>query len=453
MTSTNDTQDGGLSGQSSFPLNLTAREGRLYGTATSVDAAHPSTGYPIASCGDSINGFLRVILGDNGKIFTWDGSTMTERADSTGTYVEGISDIIQYRDVTLATSQTNVHKFTGATFGTIDETWGSVGFGVSLDSGYPHPQLVFENNYWVASKNTLHRWDGTTFSAGFLTLPAGQVIVALAIDPQSGKMLISITEGLNLNGTLSMVAKVAVYDGYSNKPTRVPIVDDMVTAFHPIGGVVYVAYGTSIGYWNGSGISFLRKTKNVTLTSTSLIYKHHITNIGKTLYYIDGAVVMAYGEIKRGKRVFYPAGAISTGATMHMICHVGSEKLGLGSGSTGTPVFHTQDLSTIDATSGTLNFYSKKYRFKNKVNVRDIRVVFNDSVAAGVKVADVVLTDQNGTVNFEALQNGGTVASYELTSLAQNNDVPSSYFQFQFQGVQNINPGIEAIIVSYDYVK
>ncbi len=454
VASSDYVSDGGLSNNATFGMNLTVRPGVLYGAATTVNAGGTFTGLPIASCGDSINGFKRVVLTDNGKVFTWDGSSYTERVDSTGTYVQGTSDIVQFKDATYATSQTNVHKITGATFGTIDEVWWSATIAANgvLLTGNRHPLVIFEDNLWIGDKNMLHKFDGTTASKSFLTLPAGQNIVALAVDPNSGKMLISITEGDNIDGTLSMLPKVHLYDGFSVKVIRAVIVDDIVTAMYPVGGVVYMAYGKNLGYWNGSGINWMRKFKNVTLTQNSLIYKHKITNIDKTLYIVDGAEVLAYGEVLPGKpKVFYPAAQNISGTVQSFICNLGSGKLGMASGNTASPFFWTFDSTSVATTDG-INFYSRKYRFKKKIALREITVQFRDAVSAGVNAATVVAIDQSGPHTMSALTNSQSSTVLELSCLPTEQIPPATYIQFQYQGT-SINPGIEHVIVSYDEVE
>lgn len=459
VASSDYVSDGGLSNLSTFGMNLTVKPGVLFGAATTVNAGGTFTGLPIASCGDSINGFLRVVLTDNGKVFTWDGSSFTERVDSSSTYQQGISDIIQYKGYTYISSLVDVAQITGATFGTINEDWWSadVTTGTALTTGVPHPMVIFEDNLWIGNGNKLHKFDGTTIdtvgSEGFLTLPTGQTIVTLAVDPNSGKMLISVTEGTaNIGGTLSMVPKVHLYDGFSLKVIRAVIVDDIVTAMYPVGGVVYMAYGKNLGYWNGSGINWMRKFKNVTLTQNSLVYKHKITNIDKTLYIIDGAEVLAYGEVLPGKpKVFYPAAQNASGTVQSFICNLGSGKLGFGSGNTASPFFWTFD-TTSSATTDSINFYSRKYRFKKKVILREITFQYLNTVAAGANAATVVAINQTGTTNMSALTNGESAAVYELSCLPAEEIPASKYIQFQYQGTA-VNYGIEQITVSYDEVE
>lgn len=456
FASSTDTDDGEFSPLTSFGMNLTYKPGVIFGAATTTNTTHPSTGLPIASCGDSINGFYRVVLADNGKVFTSSVSgALTERSDSSLTYEQGVSDIVQYKGYTYISSTTDVSQITGATFATINEDWWSadVTTATALTAGVPHPMLVYEDQLWIANGNQLHRFDGTTQttlgSEGFLTLPSGQVIVALGIDPQSGLMLISITEGANLAGTLSMLAKVATYDGYSNKPRRVVIVDDMVTAFAPLGGIVYVPYGKNFGYWNGSGITWMRKFKNVALTQVSLVYKHKIAVIDQTMYFVDGSAVYAYGEVESGKsKVFYQAIQNTQGTVMAMIAYIGSGKLILSSGNTAAPVawlFDSTSVATTDAT----NFYSRKYRFKGKVRLRSLVFLYNGGVATTATAAAVYAVDAGGTHQMSSLINTETSTVYELESLPIDTLPASKYIQFQYQG-GIVNYGIEQITVSYD---
>jgi len=61
-------------------------------------------------------------------------------------------------------------------------------------------------------------------------------------------MLISIVEQLNLSGTVNSLARVGYYNGFSNKLSKVVFVDEMVLAFYPVGGTVYITYGQKLGF-------------------------------------------------------------------------------------------------------------------------------------------------------------------------------------------------------------
>src|SRR5690606_34648161 len=104
------------------------------------------------------------ILDNEGKFYTLNGTTLTKRqTDATYSYVAGTSDFIVYAGGYYATSATNIALLTGADLATIDNDWWTAtrGHG-SLDQNYRHPMEVVEDTLYIADKNLIHTWDGTT---------------------------------------------------------------------------------------------------------------------------------------------------------------------------------------------------------------------------------------------------------------------------------------------------
>jgi len=226
--------------------------------------------------------------------------------------------------------------FDGATFTTSKEKVTKWVVDSSFDASYytfsnqsvMHPEIVYENNLFYGDKNLLLRQTGVAAApATILTLSSDQNIVALGIDPGTGKMLISTTTQLNVSDTVPTTNRVYYYDGLSNKADKVNFVDDMITAFYPNGNDVYITYGTNLGYWNGSGIMFLRRL-SITRSPDTLAYLQHLTNIESTLYVIEGTKILAHGPVVQGgNKVFYYA--YNNTASLTHICNFGSGKLAL----------------------------------------------------------------------------------------------------------------------------
>ena len=301
MSSTDFIEDGGFSPLTQG-VNLTLAQGLIYAPADYTDASTNVTGSVIASCEDPLtSGADRVFLDNEGTYYSFNGTTMTAaRTDVVNAYVQGKTDMAAYSGAVFATSDATIVKWV------VDSSFNAT-YASFSNNNVPHPVLVFEDNIYYGDKNLLLRQNGVSGApATILTLPTSQTIVALGIDPGTGRMLISITEGLNLSDTLFRTNRVAYYDGFSNKALKVVIVDDMITAFCPVGGIMYIGYGRNLGYWTGAGIQFLRKI-DIDFVSTDLLYKQHFTNSGRTLYFIEGNRIIAHGDIiGDGNKVFYP---------------------------------------------------------------------------------------------------------------------------------------------------
>lgn len=297
--------DGGFSNET-IGINPIASPGAYYGMPTIFDrSTNLVNGNIIMTSGDATFTGAQKFLGtDTGYFYSVDASYIPTQRQSAvaGTWVQGYSDMVQYsyggNAYTFATNTTNIARMTGSDLSALDATWwtgtmsktalGTNPIGGATGVTTAHPMLVFEDSLWIADFNKLHKFDGTIATYSFLTLPIDQTIIALGIDPSTGKMLISTTQGANAADTVPKICKVLIWDGFSTRPIRSIIVDDMVTAFQPVGGTVYTPYGLNLGYWNGSGVSFLRKLKNTIFDSAYLVYKQRITSIASNLYVMDG---------------------------------------------------------------------------------------------------------------------------------------------------------------------
>ena len=477
MSTAPNIADGGFSNET-VAVNPIASVGVIYGPPTLFDrTSNLINGNIIMSSGDAtFTGSQKFLGTDTGYFYSLDNTyTPTARQSAVaGTYTQGYSDMVQYgvsaEVYTFVTTSTNIVRMTGATLTGLDATWwtgtmaqtalGTNPIGGATGVSTPHPMLVFEDSLWIADFNRLHKFDGTTASYGFLLLPIDQTIVALGIDPSTGKMLISTTQGANAGDTVPKICKILLYDGFSPRPIRSVIVDDMVTAIYPMGGTVFMAYGLNLGYWNGSGITYLRHLKNTTFDAFSLVYKHKITSVAKTLYVTDGVQILAYGEILPGQKRFYYAnkatlgspttitalmnlGVISTGTIMQDVGVAYDNGTNKGMGSFGQ--FYTTGVNNLGL------FYTHKYEFLRRVQIKEILVEFADSIAAAGSGGILTSINQGGAESVTmTLTNNLSAASYEVTANPATSIPPSTFFQLKYEPVSA--KGVRRFIISYDYV-
>lgn len=460
MTSSETTSDGGFSPTTPC-VSITGELGVLR-SAPAMTSRATFNGNVIATCGDakiSAIGNDKNFITDTGRFYSYQSNTATLRQTGGGSknYIFPTTDIIQFQTDTYVTSDTDIARLIQSNLTQPDvnwESWWTVTKGkTALGSGYRHPMVVFENSLWIGDGPYLHKWDGTTASYAFLTLSSEQAIIALGVDPSTGKMLISINEGFNAANTIPAISKILTYNGYSNKPDRAIVVDDMVTAIYPLGGTVFMAYGQKLGYWNGTGISFLRKFKNISLNADQLVYKHHITNIGNTLYVADGLQILAFGESIAGKKVFYYAQKPTDANLSYLtaIGYVGNNELGLFYYDGTNKKLMTFDVTYTGTSINAQTFYSKRYQFPRPIFVRGIYVEYADAVSNSSTPGTIALDSErlDATV-YGSLTNstGSTVYSKHI-----ENNSNSKFRTLQLRYTASISTGIRRFVIEYDFAE
>lgn len=459
VSSSDDLADGGFS-TNTDSINPIAVPGVIYQPAAATDKSTNVTGEIIASCEDPlINGADRVFVDDEGHFYTWNGTIMTlAQTDGAHDYVQGKTDMAAYQTAVFATSATHVVKWV------VDSSFSATyyaftGAAGGADGVVPHPCLTYEDNIYYGNGNLLLRQVGVSGTpAVVLTLPDDRKIVTLAIDPGSGKMLISTTGNLNLSDTKNCLAKVYYYDGRSNKTDKVVQVEQMITAFPTSEGGLYAAYGNNLGYWNGNGASFIRNFPDITASNTQLLYKHHFTNVGSTLYFIVRSRIFAHGPVRQGgEHVFYPA--FKNGSTdLTHIANIGSGFLAL---AYATDQFFTWSTTSV-ATANGQDIYSNEYTFPEANDgmwIRRVKIFYKAKIANGAlsSSAAFFLLDENGIIT--SIGNGGTFslentsgASTALKELIIEGGAGCKVNQLQFEMTlpTSLNPGIRRIEIYGD---
>lgn len=435
MTSSPYLMDGGFSNES-FGMNLSNTPGLVYAQgAITNKSTNLATGRSIIASSEDPTPLtatiVRLMVDDGGNFYTWDGSTLTDvHTDATNPtqYVPGITDMIGFADVYGSAGTVFVTNRKAIVSWVIGSTITDAFYAFANQNGSPHPGLIYNNNAYYGDGNLLLRQSspGGTPTV-ILTLAAQQTIVALGIDPGSGQMLISTVDGLNYSGALNKVNIIQYYDGVSPQVSKQVICDDMVTSFHPVGGVLYITYGQNLGYWSGSGIKFLR-TLNIQLSGTNLAYKQHLAHIDTTLYVAEGTKILAYGNIIRSKApvFYYPFTASGSLSTISAIMNLGSGLLGYA-GVTGASVasFFTADMLQVSSTGQGLNLFTLRYPFSRPVVVNQLIIEFGTPFGGGTFGGSVFLIDDNQVQN-----------PLTLTGLASAYQIQSSFISISTRSVQ-----------------
>ena len=465
VSTSDDTTDGGFSPLTD-QVNLGYQIGVAYTPAAPTDSSTNVTGDMIASCEDPTGNYTRLFVsregGDDGQFYSMDGTgALTTRGslDSTHNYIAGRTDFISYQSEAYATSSNYIVR------------WSDIGGANTIlttffnftDATAPHPAIVFEDNAFFGDGNTLKRMTSAGATpATILTLPTGQIITALGVDPGSGKMLIATVGQYNLSNQKNSFARVGFYDGFSNKLIRVVTMDDMVTAFPATEGQLYIQYGKSLGYWNGAGATFLRKL-DLTFENNTLAYKHHFTSIGPTLYVIQGRQILAHGPLlMNGAKVFYPIFYNYTNTNkLTNIVYVGT--LASTTNQSISVAFSTAKLYIQDITSispGTQALYSNKYSF-NEYNdgvwLRRVQIFWKNTVTNNGDPGSIRFINEQG--DFVTTIGASGIFDLRNVSGAANAflDIPTGggrgclFRELQFEMlVDTYNPGIQRIVLYVD---
>lgn len=333
-------------------------------------------------------------------------------------------------------------------------TWGTGTASLSYTSGVPHPLLNHIGYLYSANAQYIHKIvDTSTATNNFFALNQQNMITALGVEPSSGHILIATVQTSVNDGSIAADARIFVWDGESPSPEREIRIEGMVTSFRTVGGVTYMWMKDKFGYWNGSGFSFLRKLKNVTIgTSSTLPWKHKTAVIDNTLFMADGTRVLAFGDVIPGKKVpYYCVENDVNSNAFTMICPIGGQKLGLGFSSNKLYTF-----DTVGTGVGTFNsLRTLKVSFQKPAHVRHLYIEYS---GAGVANGDAnrTLYYRSGdapttAVIMSSLDNnsGGTIfENKDIIGIASN---PVRSIQFNY--IATTSPGIKRISGYGDYVE
>lgn len=441
MASSMYTNDGALSPATSG-VNPFVVPGVLYGLAAGVDISTNVAGNLIASCQDSSSALplARYMVDDVANLYDDNGTGITKLKTGTASYVSGITDMESFDGKFWITNTTNLSKWDGST--TLSESY--IGAGFTFNN-VNHPLQKYINSLYVADGNTF--WivpsngsgTGVAIASALTTLLPNEYIIATNIDPGTGLMIIStysIREGMTspyVNDATTAQYWILLWDGVSATVTRRIPVHDMVTAFHNLEGQLYAGQGQTLGLWNGSGITFLRKLNNVALKNTDLLYKHHFANTGRILHIVDGQSILSYGAVIAGKKAFfYTASPLSGSNHLSIVYPRGNNKIVIGYATNKAVSF---DFSDSTSATSLANVAFNNIYFPRQIFVRKMRVLTTGIPHSG-------LTDLTISIGNEK---GGVVP---IANTSRIISVPSgqTYYVIDFDYGGGIAQGIEPIL-------
>jgi len=454
MSSGTDISDGGFSTDTEG-LNLITEPGVAHAPAASVDADGNTTlnGEIVVHITDNdvaVGGDSAALVSDTGRFYTFDGTNLSAalQTDAVQSYSTAYSQGIVAFGEHYVTSKSHICRWDE------DAAVFTAQFFAFTNSNIPHPAITYQDNAYFGDGNLLKQMTGAGVApTTILTLPAlTDTIRALGVDPGTGRMLISTTGGgLTPNEAQTIPTRNLLqwYDGNSNKVSKYVDIGDPILSFRSVGSTVFVGWGKSLGFINGSGVQFLRNLKNVTYALEELPYQNKITSIGNTLYIADGDQVLAYGEVLPGQKIFYyclqnkvNSNAFRAIFPMGNVGGSDTRKIGLSMDST---TLRTVDLTHVGSVDKFL-FRTNYFHFPRPIHIRNIYLEFF-GVLTNTANLTLTITNQDRNNNTVSIPNSAT--SVRTIRLTRGFHTKYEAFRLQIEDSTN-NAGLKRIIFYYD---
>lgn len=432
---------------SSTNINLTKQRGRLYfGNSVTDRTQGVLTGNVIATANDrNYLGNDKYLLDDEGAFYTYLGTTLTKRQTASGTFQLGTSDLVQFNLSTYATATDTIYQLTGSDLATLASWWSG------LNSNFRHPMEQVEDELFIADKNLIYFVNNAGTTGTAFTLPTETNITTLR-KHQDGRTLLAFcgTTG-DLNGGRTRSGEGLVF--YCNPRTRLwdreVKIESQVEGSRNVGGIIYLTYGSNLGYFNGDGITFLKRLKTSTTT-----YSHCISNWDDTLLVRDGFGILAFTDFGQGRFWYEMYNNLETIASRHLnfVSYKGNNLILTGHApSAGEGELNEIDPASSPQSTETGTFYSNRYDFGQEVKIKRIDVLHDASDASGGSRFTLYYRDTENVENliFDML---GPGVSYGATRKRIQMDITTDIFQLVLKQLGETT-GFKGIRIYYEAIK
>lgn len=423
--------DGGFS-PSSYGLNLTYERGTVHfhETATQLGAT-VLTGDVIASAHDwNSLGNDKYFLDDGGAFYTLSGTTLTKRQTVAGTFQSGTSDFLQFQLTTYATSQDRVVQLAGGDLATLDSGWWT-----GLNTLHRHPMEIVEDELFIADGNVIYFWNGTSSGTAF-TLPANTNVTSLR-KAADGRTLLAFA-GTRIDFSHTVGSSSRVY--YCNPSLRdwereVELVAQ-VEGTRVVEGVIYCTWGKNFGYFNGNGLTPMKR-----LATSGTTYSHNIQNMEDILLVRDGLKILAYGNLGAGnvwwnihqENTYQITDIAYKGDNFLTFCNTNSE-------------LYQVDFDNIGLSG---QFFTNRIDFGQEVKIRRIDLLHDLSNAGGTTRFILYYRDPDNTSN---LIEDKTYSSESTFRTRIHCDITTDIFQM-YIAPSNDDIGYKSIRIYYEPIK
>lgn len=309
-------------------------------------------------------------LDEDGNFHTIDGSTVTKRqTDSTNSYTDGTCDMVQFKGELFATAREDIVKLGGSDLASLDDEWWTTTRGHSgLSTVYRHPMVVLEDTLYIADDEDIHTWDGTTSVPAAMSIPSTYNITNMIAHTDGRHLLVFASGTANYSHTLKAKAVCYIIDTVNLEFIREIPLHSQVEGSINVGGVIYVTYGDNLGYFNGDGITFLRKL------NAGTTYKHKLTNYEGILVVADDNGLLMYGDLGLGNVFWYAYNddQISPTRDFSAIYYAGDNEMLVSVTSRYLDKIDLEDIG------GATEFETNYYSFPGDVWIRKIDIEFEE---------------------------------------------------------------------------
>lgn len=372
----------------SYGLNLIKTRGQMFFMESPTQRGNGViTGNMLASAFDkNFPGNDLYFLDDEGAFYTLSGATVTKRQTVTAdTFVLGTSDMLQFLGSTYATSERRVIQLTGSDLSGVDSSWWT-----GLTPGYRHPLERVENTMYIGDANLVHAWDGTTSTGSFVTLPTDVNITSLRKHPDGVHLIAFCGLTANYSHARGQGGRIYIIDTSIKDWVREIETEAQIEGSRLVGGIVYVTYGSKVGYFTGNGIKYLK-----TLSTSPTTYSQSMSNIEDILLVRDGLNVLAFGDLGAGPVWWNTYKNTLNAQNVQIVAYKGGNVVCYAfADGAGAGILDEVDYDNAGIIGA---FYSNKYSFGRQVKIRRIVILHDVSSSSGTTRFGVYSRNIEGT--------------------------------------------------------
>lgn len=372
----------------SYGLNLTKERGALYFKEASTDRGSTTlTGNLVAKGKDSDTANDQYFVDDEAAFYTLLSATFTKQFTGVNTYTLGTTDIKNFAgsgsELMYVSSQTAIAQC-ALNFATVTENWWT-----GLTSSYRHPLEEIEGELFIADGNIIYFWNGTTSGTAF-TLPAGKQVTTMRRHPDGKTLIAFATDKANYSHTAPSEGYAYFCDPSIRDWTREIKLESQVEGTRLVGGVLLCSYGTTIGYFNGDGLSFLKKQ-----ATSGTTYSQSMDNMDDIFLVRDGPYVLAFGDLGAGKVWWKMVGNVGLN-NLNIVMHKGdSVILFAGTDGAGGGTLYEVDMKN-SGSDGV--FRTNQLNFGGEAKVKRIDLYHDATNTAGTTTIQLATLDDSGSL-------------------------------------------------------
>lgn len=320
--------------------------------------------------------------------------TQVGSADTTKDYDILKSDTVYYQGAFYTSSTTDLTK-NDVTLVTRDNVfWTTTKGKTALDSGSPHPLLVYADILFIANGRYLNSLDGTTANEMVLDLGSDWIITEMVV--YNNQMRIFAEPYYNYAGTSHGLSKMFSYDTTTNSWIEEWSLNYRVCAAAVFDGTLFLWTKDYFGYWNGVKFERLRKM-------SAQINKHQIAEADKSLFFADGVFIVRYGSPQfGGTKKVYTMWQFSTNIA-GLFADYQKSLVASVSGVSTSSIAYFSDVNT-PGSSGLYEWTMNRKRFKKPIFIRAITIE-TDPLSTNQYLTVKYLDDKSNEVTIKQFDN------------------------------------------------